>query len=411
MLARFSANPGHARSWRRGRLTALVLLAAGAIPLAAHATAEEPQMAWSSQVGEPVYSSLRVSGDRIYLTSVQPTGPNVFALGTGNGKVIWRFATKGSIGIPPTVGGTQLFVASDIGQTHYMRAIDAKTGALVWDYTRNQPPECMCSYASHLQSGLLFAQTDGHSLYAFDPASGSVPSRRIWEFKGDGALLTSPVTAAGEVTFGSADHRIYALDAKTGAIRWTATTGYSFAARPVIVGDAVIAGNLGGTLHAYDLKTGRSLWSFGTNGALDTAPAVRGGTLFLASEDLNVYAIDARTGTQVWSRGMEDYSAFRPLVHGSEVIVANRAGELLAFDAADGHTVWTADLDGTPFSAPLAWKGDVVLKIGDHAIGAFSAASGKPVWRYRSKAVLTPPAAGASAVYTASSDGRVIAFE
>jgi outer membrane protein assembly factor BamB len=163
-----------------------------------------PHVVWSAELKAPVYAAPRVGGGQIYVTSTQSVGPNVFALDARTGRIDWRYATSGAITISPTIGSTQVFVASDIGDTHFMRALDAKTGALVWQYTRNKPPECMCSHDAHVGGGLLFAQTDGHSLYAFAPV-GAMPSQRIWQFKGDGARLTDPVTSAGLVLFGSAD--------------------------------------------------------------------------------------------------------------------------------------------------------------------------------------------------------------
>jgi outer membrane protein assembly factor BamB len=181
-----------------------LLLAPGLVGVAYAAPA--PQTAWSTALKVPVYNTPQERDGQVYLTSIQSSGPNVFAIDSSTGKPLWTFATQGSIAIPPTVGPTQVFVASDVGNTHFMRAIDVKTGQLIWTYTRDQPPECMCSYQSTLTGGLLFAQTDGHSLYAFEP-SGAVPSKRLWSFDGDGALLTKPVLADGVVVVGSSERR------------------------------------------------------------------------------------------------------------------------------------------------------------------------------------------------------------
>ncbi len=308
------------------RLSTLMLALGltGLMPGFASAAPDAPHNVWSTQIGVPVYAPLRISQKHVYLTSVQAEGPNVFALDNRTGKILWRYATGGAITIPPTVGKTQIFVASDIGNTHFMRALNAKTGALVWQYTRNKPPECMCSHDSHVDAGLLFSQTDGHNLYAFAPI-GNIPSQRIWQFKGDGAKLTPPVASDGVVVFGSADHDVYALDAKTGAVRWIAKTGYGFVAQPVIVDHIVVIGNRGGNIHAYDLKTGKPLWSFPTNGPIDTKAVARGDTVYLASEDRNIYALTTKSGKLLWQSVMADYTNYAPVVTNSEVIAANRA--------------------------------------------------------------------------------------
>ena len=421
MFVSFARAPmGGARRRLAAGAVASCLLAAGAAAASARAAVSPVSwspvswspVSWAVDIGVPIYNAARTSGSRAYLTTAQDKGANVFAIDAATGKVLWRFASGGSIPMPPSVGDTQVFVANDIGDTHYMRALDAKTGALVWKYTRSEPPQCMCSHHATLDAGLLFAQTDGHSLYAFAPV-GSAPSRRLWAFKGDGARLTHPVAADGVVAFGSADHDLYGLDARTGALRWTAKTGYAFVARPALAGGLIVAGNRGGVVHAYDARTGRSVWSFATGGAIDTrAVAERegagGGLVFVASEDRSVYALDARTGRQVWRARMADYSQFAPVPYGNDLLVANRAGDLVALAQATGKVVWTRRLRGTPFSAPLAWHGAVVVKVGDHAIASYDAASGRALWRYRTRAVVTAPRPAGDVLVAGLSSGRIV---
>jgi len=372
--------------------------------------APAPKIIWSTPLNVPVYTPPQAQNGALYLTSTQPTGPNLFALRGQTGQPLWSYATQGAIGIPPTLGATQVFVASDIGNTHYLRAINAKTGTLIWQYTRDQPPECMCSQASILSGGLLFAQSDGHSLYAFAP-SGAAPSKRLWQFPGDGAPLTAPVVADGLVVFGSGDHNVYALDAKTGAVKWTGTTGYVFTAAPAIAEGTVVIGDQGGNIDGFDLKSGKSLWSDAA-GNVDVAAVIDGDTAYLVTEDHNLYALNIATGNTLWQYAMDDYATFSPVLAGGLVIAANRAGELVAINASSGKLAWETDLNGTPFSQPEVFPAEhaVVLKIGDQAVGAFDVATGKPLWRYDAKLVITPPVVDGQDVDIITSAGRAIAL-
>ena len=390
-------------------LLASLLLGSGMAGIANAAPA--PKIAWSTALNVPVYQPPQSQSGRLFLTSLQPTGSNLFALDGQTGGQLWSFATQGAIGIPPTIGKTQVFVASDIGNTHFLRALDAKSGFLIWQYTRNQPPECMCSQASILSGGILFAQSDGHSLYAFSP-SGAAPSKRLWRFPGNGAPLTSPVVADGMVVFGSGDHDVYALDAKTGAVRWTGTTGYVFTAKPAIGNGVVVIGDQGGNIDGFDLKTGKSLWNFSA-GNVDVAALIAGGVAYLVTEDHSVYALDISNGRQLWQYGMDDYAAYSPVLAGDLVIAANRAGQLLALDAKSGKRVWQIDVNGTPFSQPQFWPAEkaVVLKIGDHAVGAFDARTGKALWLYNTPLVVTPPVLDGKTVDVVTSDGKAMALD
>ena len=387
-----------------------LLMAPGLAGVAQAASA--PRTVWSTALKVPVYNTPQERDGQVYLTSTQSSGPNVFAIDGATGKPLWSFPTQGSIAIPPTVGPTQVFVASDVGETHFMRAIDAKTGALIWKYTRDQPPECMCSYQSILAGGLLFAQTDGHSLYAFAP-SGAAPSRRLWSFDGDGAVLTKPASADGVVVVGSSDRNLYGLDAKTGKTLWTGTTGYAFTADPVIAGGVVIIGDQGGNIDGFDLRTGKSVWNFGASGAIDNAAVTAGPVAYVVSEDHKVYALNTKTGQTVWQYAMDDYAEHPPILLGDFIVLGNRAGQLIGLDAAHGRLVWQTALGGTPFSAPIAWQGGraVVLKIGDHEIGAFDTGSGKPIWTYATEAVVTLPIVSGKHINVATSAGKVMALD
>jgi outer membrane protein assembly factor BamB len=388
-------------------LAALVVVLA-AVRLAYAASA--PTTIWSTALNAPVYEPPQTRGGTLYLTSMQPSGPNLFAIDGQSGKVLWSFAAAGPITIPPTVGPAQVFVASDIGSTHFLRALDAKTGFLIWQYTRKNPPECMCSQASILTGGMLFAQSDGHSLYAFAPA-GAAPARRLWQFPGSGAPLTTPVVAHNLVVFGSGDHDVYALDAETGAVRWTGTTGYVFTAAPAIAGNTVVIGDQGGNIDGFDLRSGKLLWS-NAAGTIDAAATIAGRFAYLVSEDHNIYAMTAATGAQAWQYTMDDYSLFTPLVADNLVIVANRAGQLVAVDAKSGKPAWTTDLAGTPFSPPAYFPAEhaITLKIGDRAIGTFDIATGKALWRYNSEQVITPPVVNGSAIDAVTSAGQALAL-
>ena len=387
------------------------LLVAPGLVTTAHA-ASAPQTVWSTMLKVPVYNTPQERDGQVYLTSTQSSGPNVFAIDGSTGKPLWSFPTQGSVAIPPTVGPTQVFVASDVGNTHFMRAIDAKTGALIWKYTRDQPPECMCTYQSTLTGGLLFAQTDGHSLYAFQP-SGAAPSKRLWSFTGDGALLTKPVAADGVVVVGSSDRNVYGLEAKTGKTLWTSTNGYAFTADPAVSGGVVVIGDQGGNIDGFDLKTGKQMWSFGASGPIDEAAVTGGNVAYVVSEDHNLYALNIKNGQTVWKYAMDDYAEHAPILLGHLVVVDNRAGQLIGLDAAKGSVMWKTDLDGTPFSPPVAWQDGkaVVLKIGDHRIGAFDTGSGKPIWDYSTEAVVTLPIVSGQHVNVATSTGEVMALD
>jgi polyvinyl alcohol dehydrogenase (cytochrome) len=95
---------------------------------------------------------------------------------------------------------------------------------------------------------------------------------------------------------------MYAVDARTGAIKWHYTVmpdcangrdkkaprcdrNYGFSGAPTIVDGAIIQGSLDGRLFALDLKTGREIWTFDTLRDYATLNGVpgKGGSIDAAS--------------------------------------------------------------------------------------------------------------------------------
>jgi outer membrane protein assembly factor BamB len=131
---------------------------------------------------------------------------------------------------------------------------------------------------------------------------------------------TAPVAAGGLVFLGGSDGGVRALDAATGAPRWTALTGGAIRYPPAIYGGKAFVGSSDGRLHAFEAATGRLLWRFrgapeerwiSLHGRListwpvASAPVADGGTVYLAAgltsaDGTHVYALDAATGKIRW---------------------------------------------------------------------------------------------------------------
>ena len=66
---------------------------------------------------------------------------------------------------------------------------------------------------------------------------------------------------------------------------------------PAIVTGRVYVGGWDCKVHALDALTGALVWSYTTGGKVDSSPTVAGDMVYVGSHDGNVYALDAFTGT------------------------------------------------------------------------------------------------------------------
>jgi outer membrane protein assembly factor BamB len=69
-------------------------------------------------------------------------------------------------------------------------------------------------------------------------------------------VSSSPAVANGVVYVGSGDHNVYALNASTGALLWSYTTGDGVYSSPTVAKGMLYVGSNDGKVYAFGLKTG-----------------------------------------------------------------------------------------------------------------------------------------------------------
>jgi quinohemoprotein ethanol dehydrogenase len=129
--------------------------------------------------------------------------------------------------------------------------------------------------------GVMYASGPTGIAYALDAKTG----KEIWTFDPKNDLAVNRESCCDEVNRGVAvwrgkvyvasfDGRLFALDAKTGAVVWHTDTivdhkrGYTSTGAPEVAGSVVVIGNAGGEfdargyVSAYDLETGKFAWRF-----------------------------------------------------------------------------------------------------------------------------------------------------
>jgi outer membrane protein assembly factor BamB len=253
--------------------------------------------------------------------------------------------------------------------------------------------------------------------------------RRAWErddlYVGGG----SPVVAGGRVYLGvqggNGNGWVYALDAATGAARWTADTGTPFPPKYLaLAGSRLIVPTVGdgnGLLLALDPATGRRLWATsltpGDRSDWGFPPTVAGGRIYLGGATAKIYSVDAATGRIVWRSTAATFGP--PAVVGDRVYAADGGGALYAKDVTNGVNRWIGNgRVGNRTSAPSVGGGRVFTVNDDGYVNAYPAAGcgklrcgtlwqarvpGDPMWR-------STPAVGKTTIFIGG-DNRIDALD
>jgi outer membrane protein assembly factor BamB len=245
-----------------------------------------------------------------------------------------------------------------------------------------------------------------------------------WEFMtGNGAgiaPLSGPALADGVLYVGSyAETTFRALDAETGAIRWS-YTGLNFFSDPAVGGGHVYTASLDGNLYAFPtdcVDTCTPTWavpigSLGTN----SPPTFSNGRIYIGGYDGRVYAFDATSGTELWSgqvnRPRIDPENWAPAVSRNQVFVSGDLG-VYAFPTectTPCAHLWIGKTKFSPDAAPTVVDGFVVVPDYQGTIHAFDTATGNLVWKGSVAASPHAIATARGVAYVTSGDGRLVAF-
>ena len=98
---------------------------------------------------------------------------------------------------------------------------------------------------------------------------------------------------------------VYLLQAPTsspaGSLKWSYTTGEAVYSSPALSADGstVYVGSADAKVYALNALTGSVTWSYTTGGGVSSSPALSadGSTVYVGSQDYKVYALNAATPT------------------------------------------------------------------------------------------------------------------
>ncbi len=327
------------------------------------------------------------------------------------------FVTTSSPAI--SLDGSIIYVGVEAGQrSGRVVALTAAAGSEVWQYTRSAP--FVSSPALSRDGSVLYIGCIDARLYALDAKTGALK----WSRMTGGYINSSPAIAEdGTIYVGSADGRLYAFEDRgtEGVERWKfpraqdPAMGIIDLSSPAIAPDGTIyIGSLDRSLYAITPQ-GEKKWAFTTGSPIFSSPAIGAdGTVFVGSNDQRLHAI-APDGTRRWdffTGGVIDASPV--LGADGTVYVASGDAQLYAFDpnAVDDLRVKWKTYIGVTIGTTAAVRGDGVIVLGgdDNRVQAFDP-DGKLRWEFKGvqgdgdRIEAGPTIADDGSIYIGSNDG------
>jgi eukaryotic-like serine/threonine-protein kinase len=388
---------------------------------------------WSVPTGGFVIGSPAVVNGVAYIGSADG---RLYAIDAERGTVKWTLKTGARVASSPAVADGMVFVES-YDDTLY--AVDASSGRPKWKFatrgerrfagthlhgllpaaqTMPDPVDVYLSSPAVWQGAVYFGSGDGN-VYALDAKTGTVR----WQFRTGDVVHASPAIVDGTVFIGSWDSWFYALDAVTGKLRWRFKSGedtvihnqVGFQSSAAVVDGVVYVGCRDAHLYVLDAHTGALRWSFGTNGSwVNTSPAVRDGRVYFATSDTRMlYAFDAATGKPVWSHTFSGSFFASPSIAGGLLYVANWDGRVTAVDLASGAPKQVFQTDASrqnlaQYSNPDGSMNFAAARLHDLYDGWVGAL--ERIWTSMGSFLSSPVIVG-GVLYIGSMDGHLYAIE
>ena len=136
---------------------------------------------------------------------------------------------------------------------------------------------------------------------------------------------------------GSTDHNVYALDLKTGALKWKFDADAPVTSAPVVTDENVIITTSVGYVYALD-KDRSPRWTF--KAGYDATASVAGETVIVVSSDTHVYALDLRDGSLKWKFKAEEPIETAPVITSNTVVVGSSDPHVYALSLENGKLKW-----------------------------------------------------------------------
>ena len=294
---------------------------------------------WYQRLGTLSASTPAVIGDRVYATIMDRSQGlekgRAVAVDFNSGRILWSRELPSQSESSPIYWQGKVYFGSQDG-TFY--ALNAATGQTLWTYKA----EGSVKASPTLQNGILyFGDYSGH-LQAISARTG----HRLWVAGSEGALIGSGnfySTAAvmyGRVFLGNTDGRVYAYDARNGALAWAVQTGAYVYSSPAVtnapgIGPTVFIGSYDGNLYAINAHTGAISWRYDAGGKISGSPTIVGRILYFA--DLgshSTYGLDISTGHVVYTINQ---GAFDPVISDGHDIFLSGYGSLFAMEPVESR--------------------------------------------------------------------------
>lgn len=273
-----------------------------------------------------------------------------------------------------------------------------------------------------VDSSGIYVGTDAGAFFALD-----FDGRVRWQLRIPDAVRGihgTAVLSEDTVYFGAYNGVFYALDKRSGSIRWTKKLGDAIGASPVLFGEAIYisveTGHPDGFMVKLVARTGELLWTSGWLGEQShSSPTLmpEKNLVMAGSNNGEFWAFDMETGIRKSSWRLLDAMKSTAAATADAVFFTSWEKRLLALNvAADFHLRWALQLEAPSQSSPTIVPSLGLVVVADQAaqVAGVEMSTGKVLWqrqfktgRFIASSLVTSSPAGDVVVWTACDEKKL----
>ena len=301
-----------------------------------------------------------------------------------------------------------MFVGSCAGLFY---AFNKNSGAIEWTFDAKPDQNSSFHGDPIVTDDLVVFDADlpkGHA-YAVDRKTGALR----WKFRADEGVPTDLVKHGDTVFASTSNDRLIALDLRTGRLHWDRSSGaekegLKGAVAPRVAGNIVLFATQTGVVQALDANSGEVRWSRQLEGRLNTPPTPIDGHVFVGSNKNVMYRLALATGAIERQLELPGIAYGNPTPVDDCIVVPVYQNTFVCLDRDLTRIIWQQS--GRFWALrPLIWQRLVVIGNAAGDLFAFNPKDGSPAWSHHFKGTITSTGAAADTLYVGTQEGTVYA--
>jgi outer membrane protein assembly factor BamB len=267
-----------------------------------------------------------------------------------------------------------------------------------------------------LAANRIYIGSQDHRVYCVNASTGAL----LWTYLTGGPIYSSPTITAERLYIGSDDGSLYCLNAVTGAVEWRYTTGRRIVSVPAVAHGRVVVGSADHSIYCLDAVTGAKLWQYATGNTVLSSPTIVQDAVVIGSVDGYVYCLTLSSGDVVWRFQASTGIYASPALHAHRVFIGDVNGYFYCLQAETGALLWTYQTKGKVAASPAvadetvyvaSWGQPGHPAVADGILYSLNASTGALLWRYRMEdRISSSPAIAQGKLVVGGFDGRVYCF-